>query len=345
MTMKKVLQAALISTALVSLGGAAMAAGTTPGTTINNSIDVSYTSGGNTITRTNESSVSFKVDRKVDFTLEGQDAGASVSVSQGAGDQQLTFRLVNEGNDSSSFDIDVASSGTLGLTYDASGAGAAGTYSVYIGSDADPVDGDDVLYDAAGTARLADIVNADGIVYIKILANIPSSATDGQKDDFTVTATALNAGTDTITTETASPTIDNVDTFLADADADGIEADAEDFTVSAPILTGSKTSTLVSENLDGAFNCAVGTVDGTASAFVPGACVEYTLGVANSAGATSAATTLTLTDALPADVTFVTVLSNTGFDSVSESNGTITATLSSLAAGASAETVIRVTID
>ena len=177
------------------------------------------------------------------------------------------------------------------------------------------------------------------------MAYIPSSSSDGQSDDFTVTATALDPGTNTVTAETQTPTIGALDTFLADADADGVEFDAEDYTVSAPVLSATKYSTLISENLDGTFNCATGTLDAAAGAFVPGACVEYTISVENDDQATSDATTLVVTDSLPEDVTFVTVYSYSGFASVTESNGTVTASMPSLAKGATAEAKIRVTID
>ena len=344
MKLTTILKSTLLSTAIVGLGGAAFAAGTVPGTIISNTIDLSYSSGGNTITRLDEAEISFVVDRKVDFTLEGQDASALVTVAQGASEQQLTFRLVNEGNDTSGYDIDVSSSGDIGLTYDASGAGASGTYSVYIGTTSDPVSAADTLYDTAGTLSLGDL-GADGEIFIKIVTHVPSSSIDGQSDSFTVTGTALDAGTNTITTETATPDINTVDTFFADTDLDGIEFDTEDFVVSAPVLTALKTSTLVSENISGTFDCLTGAIDPAAEAFVPGACVEYTLSVTNDAGASSAATSLSVVDALPGQVTFVSVHANSGFDSVTEAGGTITATAASLPAGATAETVIRVTID
>jgi len=344
MIMKKALRAALLSTALVGIGSAAMAAGTQPGVNITNSIDVTYTSGTTTINRTGESPVSFVVDRMVDFILEGQDASATVTVSQGSAQEQLTFRLLNEGNDTSGYDIDVAASGTIGLTYDSGNTGAAGTYSIYVGPNPGAYDsGTDTPYDPTGTASLGDLA-ADAELYVKVLASIPGSAVDGQTDTFTVTATALDAGTSTVTVEAAAPDISVVDTFFADTDADGVEQDSEAYLVSAPIMSATKTSRVISENLAGTFDCAAGAIVSGDEAFVPGACVEYTLTVTNG-NATAPATSITVTDALPAEVSFVNVFSNTGFDTVTESGGTITATLGSLAANSSAETVIRVTID
>jgi uncharacterized repeat protein (TIGR01451 family) len=339
MITKTAMRAALISTALVSLGSYTMAAGTAPDTDITNSIDVSYSSGGTTITRTNESSVTFKVDRKVDFVLEGQDAGSKVTVSQDAPDQQLTFRLQNEGNDVSGYDIDIETSGTIGLT---SGTGE-GTYSVYISPNAGAYDANtDTAYDPSGTVSIGDIVS-DGIVYIKIVADIPADAADGQEDTFKLTATALDANTSSPTKQATAPSISVVDTFFADGDEDGIEIDSERYQVSAPIISANKTSVVISENLSGTFNCATEAPDG-GEAFVPGACVEYTLTISNG-NATAPATNVVMTDVLPDDVTFVDIVSYTNFDNVSQENGTVTGSIASLPANTDATATFRVTID
>lgn len=344
--MLKITRNAILAGALASVAGMASAAGTAPGIDVNNSLDLSYTSGGQTISENDAASVNFKVDRKVDFLIEGQDAGNLVTVEQGSDEEQLTFRLENEGNDVSGYDIDVASSGAIGLTYDASGGGAVGTYSVYVGTSAGPLDttAGDTLYDVTGTINLGDVV-ADGERFIKIVANIPGSASDGQTDSFDVTATALDAGTSTITTETASPAINVVDTILADPAEDGLELASEDFRVTAPVLSATKSSVVASENRDGSFDCANDPVDASAAAYVPGGCVEYTITVNNAGSASTDAVNLTITDTLPADVTFTAISANTGFDTVSESGGTITADIASLPAGSSAEVKVRVTIN
>lgn len=334
----------LASAALALLAGPALAGGTAPGITVSNSIDISYVSAGNTISETDAASVDFVVDRKVDFLAEGQDAGGQVTVEQGSDVEQLTFRIENEGNDDSGYDLDLSSSGAIGLTLDTSGGGAAGTYSVYVGSSAGPAGGSDTLYDPAGTTNIGDVA-PDGEVFVKIVANIPDAAQDGDTDSFDLTVTALDAGTSTVTTETGSPSIGTVDTILADPGEDGVESDTESYVVSAPVLTAAKTSAIVSENLSGGFNCATDAADPNAEAYVPGGCVEYTITVSNDAGASAAASNLTITDPLPGEVSFVAVSSSSNFDSVSESGGTITATATSLAAGTTATATIRVTID
>lgn len=341
---RKTISALLLSSVIAGFATAAMAGGTAPGTTIKNSIDLSYTSGGNPVSVPNAASVSFLVDRKVNFSIVGQDAGANVVVQQGASGQYQTYLLTNSGNDASGYDINVANNGTIGLTYDPTAGGALGTYSVWVGSTLAP-SSSDVLYNANGTTNIGDVA-VDGKKYIHIKANIPNTAKDASSDLFTVTATALDAGTNTVTQATANPSINTVDTVLADASGTGVENDKESYTVSAPQLTGTKVSQVVSENLNGTFNCATGTQDPNAQAFVPGACIEYTITVTNGSGATSAASGLTVTDPLPANVTYAAIFgTHPGFDTVTYSGGTITGTAASLAAGASATMHIRATVN
>lgn len=341
---KSFLRAALMSTAILGMAGAAQAAGTAPGVSVTNSIDLSYTSSGNTISRPDAASVSFVVDRKVDFIFEGQDSPSMVAVEQGASEVWLTFRLQNEGNDSSAYDIDLTRTGALGLTYDATGSGAEGTYSVYVGPSANPGDAADVLYDVAGVVSLGDLA-ADDIVYVKIRANIPDSAVNGQSDQFDVVATALDAGTSTPTVEVTGQGLSAVDTIFADTNTDGVEADAAGFQVQAPDLSASKTVVVISENLDGTFDCATGSPDPSAEAAVPGACLEYTISVTNGAGASAAADSLQVSDILPADLTFEGIASNTGFDTVVESGGTITADKLSLPIGDTATFTFRASVN
>lgn len=340
----KAVSSIALAAGLASISSAAIAAGTQPGTIISNSVDITYTTGGSTITRENEDTVSFVVDQKVDFTLEGEDASSVVIVSLGAVNQQQTYRLFNEGNAASGFDIDVANSGDIGLTHDATGSGAAGTYSVYIGTSAGQVSGDDTLYDPSGTVPVGDI-DPDAELFVKVLAHMPLGISDSDTESFTVTATALIAGSTTIATETASPSLATVDIFLADDGFDGIESDSEDYSVSAPKLIAGKFSALISENTSGTFDCANGASDPAANVFVPGACVQYTLSITNEATASVSASDLTVTDVLPDEVTFVGLRSNAGFDSYSETDGTITASVTSLAPGETAELTFRVTID
>jgi len=349
----RTLRAALLSSAIVGIAAGAQAAGTAPGVSVPNTIDLSYSSGGSTITQNDAAAVTFVVDRKVDFILEGQDAGATVQVRQGQDTQVLLFRLENEGNDTSGYDINVASAGSIGLTLETSAGnvGNEGTFSVVLSTnpntDAASI-ASDTLYNPGGTTTIGDVA-ADGIRYVKIVAHIPAAANDGDSDTFTVTATALDAGGSTITAQTApgAATIGGVDTFFGDTGEDGVEISAESYVVTAPILSATKVSSLISEDLDGTFDCATGAPQASATAFVPGACIEYVITVTNGSGATGDATSLVVSDPLPAEVTYVTTTATPGFDSVvfDVPSSTVTGTVAALAPGASASFTIRATID
>jgi uncharacterized repeat protein (TIGR01451 family) len=280
----------------------------------------------------------------VDFALAGQDASQTVSVEQGSTNQIMVWRLENEGNDTSGYDLTVAQSGSLNLTYDKTGSGAKGTYSVYVGTSATDSAGD-VLYDTDGIVNIGNIA-ADGIRFIKIKASFRDTDTDGSKATFELAATALNAGTTTPTIAVRGQGLMGIDTILVNSNAEGqaVEKSTEEYIVTAPKLTASKTVTVVSENLNGSFACATAAAVAGAEAAVPGACIEYTISVTNAADTTSAARDLTITDALPADVTYRAIYANNGFTTVNHAAGTITATVTTLAKGATASFTVRASV-
>ncbi len=338
--MKKNLAPLLFTVASAALFAGGASAGTQAGTVVVNSVNLSYESGADTISRTGAATADFVVDRVVDSVIVGQSAAGTVLVDQGAADQAMVFQVTNEGNDTSGYDIDVNASGVIGLTYDKTGSGAEGTYSVYISPNA--TGGPDTLYDADGIVNAGDIAK-DGVFYVRILAHIPTTASDGNPESFTVTATSLDEGTTTPTIEDRGNGIDAEDTILVDTGADGQESDSETFVVQSPVLTASKTVDIISENLGGTFDCATGTKELNAEVFVPGACVEYVIQVTNSGS--NAAENLNIEDALPDDVTFSAITDIVNFDTVVNSGGTIDADAASLAQGATASFKVRATLD
>lgn len=333
----------LCAVSTLAFAGGAHAAGTAPGTSVSSSVSISYSSGGTTITQDDAASVEFVVDRKVDFSFQGQEAGDAVLAEQGADGQTMVYRLENEGNDASGYDIDVAASGDIGLSFDAAGGGAPGTYSVYVG-DAPEVAAEDALYDISGTTNLGDL-DADAVRFVKVVAHIPSDVADGATDSFDVTATALDAGTDTVTTEVTGQGLQGVDTIFTDPGEDGLELQTERYVVQAPQLTASKSAAVISENLSNDFDCGSDPADSGAEAAVPGACVEYTISVSNGEEASTDAVNVTVTDELPDGITYAGTAANVGFDSVTEAGGTVTGELGALAPGATASVRIRAVVD
>ncbi|TNC52363.1 DUF11 domain-containing protein [Rubellimicrobium rubrum] len=332
---------ALSAAAALAFSTTLASAQAAPGTTVTNSIDLSYSSGGTTISTTGAATASFRVDRKINLNVTGLDASATVFAEQGANDPVLTFLVDNLGNATQGFDINVASSGALGLTYDPAGTGAEGTFWITIGT-TQAVGANEPVYNANGLVNAADLA-PNGKFYVHVRANVANNAASGQSRNFDVTATALESGTANAVAQLLGQGLNGVDTVFADPGTDGRQTAAETLRINAPALTASKTVTVISENRDGTFNCANGQPDSGAQAAIPGACIEYTITISNAATATLPARNLTITDALPAGVAFAR-LDRGGFSTVTQSAGTVTGNLTNLAPGGTASFTIRATV-
>jgi len=337
----------LSSAALAALVAAspAFASGTASGESITNTISLSYESGGGTIDDPTAGTDTFDVDEKIDFSLVEQDSPTTATVSPGDTDEALTFLLTNEGNNARDFDIDVAQVGgaaPLGLTYDATGSGDPGTWSIYTSPNA--TGGPDTLYDPNGINGVGEL-QPDEQVYIKIVSSILNTASDGDEDTFNLTAQALNDAGSGLATESPSFGDETVELVFGDDGADNSEAGSEAYGLASATVSATKTVTVASEDRDGNFDCANDTAEAGALAFVPGACLDYTITLSNAAGASLSADSFSFTDALPGEVTYVTVFENNGFDNVSVGGSNVSGTINSLAPGDSADLTIRVTLD
>ena len=330
----------IVAGLMIAAAGAAQAQDAAPNTLVTNTVSLSYTSGGNTISTPAAATVSFRVDRKIDLSVTALNAGAAVTAQQGQDQATLSFAVDNLGNATTGFDIDVTATGALAMVYNAT-PGTKGAYYVTISDSPTPGAGTETAYNPAGIIRARDVA-AKGKFYVHIYANIPNDATDGQQKIFAVTAKALQDGTAALMTEDRTQGALGVDTVFADPGTDGTESKSETLTVNAPNLTVAKTNAVISENLAGTFDCAAGAAEAGAAAFIPGACIEYTITVSNGT-ASVAASDVVVTDALPAGVTYVSHTTG-GFTSVARSGSTLTGTLASLAPNASASFKIRARI-
>jgi uncharacterized repeat protein (TIGR01451 family) len=330
--------------AALLVGTSSIALATPSGTTVTNTVDLSYETSGVPVTVDDAATTSFVVDTAVDLIVEGMDASNSVTATRNQAQAVLTFRVENLGNDTRGYDINVGRTGDIGLTYNAAGPGAPGTYFVAYGTSPTYSAGTSTVYNTAGLVNVSDLDEGEEF-YVYIVANIPASVVDDQTDTFTVTATTLNAGTNVATTELTGQGVNNVDVVFADPGVNGFEADTETLVIAAPELTVTKTRIVIDENRQGTFNCVTGTADPAAAAYIPGACVQYTITVSNAAGASTAADDIVVTDVLPSDVTYATHAAGT-FDSVVLSGGnTLTASEASVAPGGTVSFTIRATID
>lgn len=329
-------------TAALLAGTAQVAYAVPSGTDITNTVSLSYTSGGNTIEVDDIATSTFTVDRKIDLAVTGLNAGALVNAERAQDLASLSWMIENLGNDPQGFDINVTDTGPLGLTYDAMGSGNAGTWWVVISDNATPGAGTEAPYDIVGTNSIGDIL-PEGMFYVHIYASIPETAASLSSRDFLVAATVLDEATNDVTVESRGNGINAVDVVFADPAPGGTEQFSQTLQILAPELSATKTVTVISENLDGTFNCASGSPVVGAEAAVPGACVEYTITVTNSPTASAPAVDVEITDALPTNLTFVSLNQGT-FDSAVHNSGTITAGVDPIAVGGSASLTIRATV-
>jgi hypothetical protein len=347
----------------------AFAAGTTQGTSITNNITVDYQVGGvnqNQINNVSQpsSSNTFVVDRKILFTINEKATTGTTSVIPGQTGRITTFLLTNSSNDV--LDFTVTPANIVGGTAAHGGTDVFDVTNLLICRDNDANN----VCDAAAAASLTvDNLAADASTTILILGDIPAGQTNGQVANVRATATALNSNGTAITAATDATVngAGTVETIFADvaksgnggtsAARDGIDVATDDYTVGAANLTVTKLSRVVRDNLNGPNTSA----DPTNPKAVPGATVEYCIVVSNGASAATAQgvnvsdNLATLTN-VQYDNTFQAKLDGTvvsgstctpGTPNASYSggtNGTVSGTLSDIAAGETRTLVFRVTI-
>jgi uncharacterized repeat protein (TIGR01451 family) len=263
------LVAAALSPLLASHG--AFAAGTVASTTISNTATVNYTVGGVAQTPVSSNTSTFLVDRKVNLNVT---AGSGTATSPGVTNQALLYTVTNTGNDSDNFTL--AAANLTGDGFD--------TTNVRIYRD----NGDGVFNIASDTLVSGPVAfTADQSIKFFIVSDIPVSATNGQTAQLSLTAT---------TGRTASSGADTagVDTVFADPGNNGTETANNTYTVATAALSVVKSSAVVSDPVAGTTNPHA----------IPGAVMQYTITVTNSS-TTAAASAVVLTDAIPANTTYV----------------------------------------
>ena len=243
------------------LGQQAMAAGTGAGFDILNEAKVNYQVGG--VAQPEESaSVTFKVDRRVDFTLVPVDTNLE-DVSPGEQDAWVDFTLTNTSNADLDFALALAhmTGGDVGGQTDNVDLDAI-EYAVSVGG-ADPVQ---------GGPQFVDTLVADDSIRIRVWAdaNLALNLVDADVSGVQLTATATEPGTSGTGTITyggpdGAATVESV---AADADNDGEESAIDGFLVTAASLAITKGYTVV------------GGVPAT-----PGETIEYTITIVNSGSA------------------------------------------------------------
>jgi uncharacterized repeat protein (TIGR01451 family) len=271
---------------LSAITNMAWAAGTAAGTDIDNMAMVIYSVGGVSQTPIESSEAgnsvpgngtptTFKVDKKIDLLVT---AGSGTNVVPGAAagaPTSLAFTLKNEGNSTESFNL-TPSQVAAGDDFDTSGC--------TVTSPALPVS-----------------LAADASTAVTVQCAVPASS--GTVTNGATSLVDLLAQESTGLTETAgADTANTVDVVFADdtgtatdgANRNAKHSAANTYTINTADLTVTKVSAVTNDPFNGAVN----------PKRIPGATIEYTITIANAAGAQDA-TNLQLNDALQADLTFV----------------------------------------
>ena len=319
----------------------AYAAGTASGTSITNTVNVTYAVGG-VAQNPLSASDTFVVDRKVNLTVT-EVGSTTTSVSPGQLAAVTTFDIANLSN--ATIDVGLLATNLTGDAYDVS------NFKYYADTN------NDGAYTAGTDLQITylDQVAADGIKRVFVVADIPLGGATGDVANIRLAGTAqegTTAGTQGATIANSGVnTAAGVETVLADTNAngntagDGISFAQDSYTKMAAALSATKTSRVVSDPINGTSNPKV----------IPGAVVEYCISVSNAAGAD--ATSVAISDTLPTETLYFsafgvkvngTVTSGAcnadGAIAGSEASGIVSGTIPTIAATQTRTVLFRVTI-
>lgn len=316
----------------------AHALGTASGTSIGNRAYIDYDVGGTAQTQIGSSlagntsgagsDTTFVVDNRVDLSLVETNSTWTTGAAGQAG-RVTTFTLTNEGNTVQ--DYSFAAVNDVGSTLFADTDDSNVTITGIFVEDGTTPGTYEVLED---TATFVDELAANGTVTIYVVATIPGASVDTNYAIIDLTATTRDGGAGgqgavtaaTVGADTIGLPVDIVfadgyddggagglDGDTNDAANDGAFTASDAYLVASAILTVTKTSAVVSDPINGT---------GADRKRIPGAVIRYTIVVANSG--TTAASNVTLVDAIPANTTYVAESMN--LDTVGQTDADVPAT-------------------
>ena len=349
----KLLASASVFAVSALVASPAFAAGTTAGSSIVNNVTVGYQVGGVSQTAINASNT-FVVDRKISLTVT-EPGNATTSVVPGSSGQVTTFLVTNTSNAPLDLGLSLAQASGSAAAHGGTDNFDVTNTKLYLDN---PVTGTVGSYDAGDTLiTYLDEVPADASRTVFVLADVPIARVNGDVSGITLTAQAKEAGTagteGIVVAQTSGANTAGMDTVWADTAGfsdvarDGLFSARDDYTVSAATLTVTKTSTIISDPLNGTTNPKM----------IPGATVAYCIQVSNAAGGATA-TSVAISDPLPSQTTYdstygifingtVTggVCNLDGTAGGSQSAGTVSGTLASVPANSTKTLYFRVTIN
>ena len=278
----------------------AIAGGTAPGSEISAVVTVNYQTGGTPQTEITATDT-FKVDRKINFSLVEAATIGTTTVSLGQVAAVARFQLTNTSNDILDFSLAaVQQASSTNVAHNGQDAFDLTSFSFFV-----DVNGNGTYEPATDTATSIDNLGLDQSRYVFAVGNVPTTATNGQIAGVELTATALESNGSAITAVNDSTVngANTVETVFADtaksgvggtsAARDGIDVATDDFTVSTALLSVTKSSRIISDG-----------VSASNYKSIPGAVVEYCISVTNATGGATA-TNISITDTLPTTTTFV----------------------------------------
>jgi len=362
----KLLVASGVSIAALMGANPALAAGTSAGDTIINTVNVSYDVGGVTQSGENASDT-FVVDRKLDLTVsEANGAAQSVVPGQTAGDPNpafLTFDVTNDSNDTVDFALSAVQL-TTGTATPFSGTDDfdVASLAIFVESGATPG-----YQPSEDTATFIDELGEDATTQVYVVGDIPLSLTNGDASGITLTAdlrqgstggslgTAYSDDSGSANTEDGTGAASNIDNVIVN----DTDSDTDNFVISAAAVTVVKSSALLWDPINGSTN----------PKSIPGAVIEYCIAVTNASGAATAENVGLSDDISGLDVSYYATApvsgpatiptangvisanacdgtgTNADASGLGESSGTISGNLGDVAAGTTEVLLFRVTVD
>lgn len=282
----------------------ALAVGTDAGTPIDNQATVDYKVGGVDQTPQVSPNTRFLVDQVVDFVVAEADGG-DTSVAAGEQDAVARFTVTNTGNEAQDFALSVLDL-VGGTVFSLDTIQTDALTIVVDANDNDVYDaGVDLVqsYIDALSADDAAAADADNVISVFILGDIPAGASDGDAANIELTATAYKVdgspGLGTIESESGvnddPDTVQIVFSAAVDSGATATSAGQDGYLVASANLTAAKASTVISDPLGASAPAALA---------IPGAIVEYEVTITNTGDLP--ATELVITDDIQSDLTFET---------------------------------------
>jgi len=326
------------SAACVALGslivsGEALAGGTIPGQSIDNTASVNYSVGGvpqtvirsapgagNSTPGTPGTPTSFVVDQKVDLYMREVNSAAT-SVIPGSTNQVTTFFIRNDGNAAQGVNLSQAlyagavfgnSSSAVLLTnvrrFVESTAAYSGAACQSPTAPAQP--GGMAFTLGTDTAQNISTLAPDTCTWVYVVADVPVTSLNGTYQNVELTGVAREAVTLNALTPNNGADTAGVDIVFADPSA--TVADRDQYAVVTAAFNVIKASAVIDDFVSTAPNFKP----------IPGARVEYTLTLTNNGGAT--ADTVAITDALPIQTAFFPAAYNGSTSDVSITVGAVT---------------------